>query len=99
MLMLSAAIVKYHNQSVVQIPVEYRNFIIIRSFLGFAGMSAIWVGIKFMPVGITICISSMGNILGPLWGRIFLKEKLTKIDILALFSAFFGVILINDPLG
>ena len=62
-------------------------------------MSVGWMGIRYLPVGIAGCIGSMSSIMGPIWGRIFLKESMSKFDILALLSAFIGIVLINNPFG
>lgn len=50
-----------------------------------------------MPVSIASSIFSMGPILTSVFANIFLKENVTKSDIIALLCAFIGVIMVNNP--
>lgn len=76
---------------------ENRKFLVLRSLCGLAG-----VALNFYAIGhLTIADSSMLNKLSPffvtIFACIFLKEKLTKVQIPALIGAFIASLLIIKP--
>ena len=81
----------------MDVPKNYRSVMIFRAIVGFIGVTGMFASVKYMPVSTASCIFfSM-----PIWATIicylFLKEKLTKLDLLALIFAFLGVVIINNP--
>jgi len=70
-----------------------------RAFIGYFGILGNWGAVKFMPVYMASCIVFTMPIWSSFMAFCLLKESVTKWDILALFFAFAGVLLINDPFG
>jgi drug/metabolite transporter (DMT)-like permease len=52
-----------------------------------------------MPVSTASCIFFTCPIWTAVLALIFLKEKINKYDILQIFSAFVGILIINNPFG
>jgi drug/metabolite transporter (DMT)-like permease len=52
-----------------------------------------------MPVSTASCIFFTCPIWTAVLALIFLKEKINKFDILQIFSAFVGILIINNPFG
>lgn len=70
-----------------------------RAFIGYFGILGNWGAVKFMPVYMASCIVFTVPIWSSFMAFCLLKESVTKLDILALFFTFAGVLLINDPFG
>ena len=51
--------------------------------------------LKFLPSSKATLISSLHPLLVSICGYFFLKESLTKVDVIAVFGAFFGVLIMN----
>ena len=56
-----------------------------------------FTSVKYMPVTMASCIFLTMPIWIALFARLFLNEKLQRIDIISIFSAFIGMFLINNP--
>ena len=85
------------QQDLTNVPEKYRKFIIVRAICGWWGIAAYWSACQYIPVGIATCIDSLKALWLATLASIFLQEKLTKYEILAIFSAFVGVIVMNYP--
>ena len=97
MLLFNYVFARAHDVFVFEIPSKYRNIIVVRSISGFLGIQGWWGSVKYMPVSIANCIMFSMPIWATLMAACYLKEKLTCFDVVAVFSAFAGVLLINIP--
>ena len=74
-----------------------QNFLLARSFLGLAGVSLIFYAISKL----TLADSSIFMRLSPVWvtifAALFLKESISKIQIIALLLAFTGAVFVIKP--
>ena len=97
MMTIILGVTKFYHIYIFDVPKEFRTIMLIRCFLGFTSVMAWWEGMKYIPVSISNCIVSMGQLFSTVWARIFLEEPILKIDIFSILLAFIGVIIINDP--
>ena len=85
------------GQHAIEIPKKYHRLIIVRACVGFGGINGFWGATKFLPTSIAVCLDSLFSVWMTLMARVVLKEKLSYLDIVALFFGFIGILLINDP--
>ena len=81
----------------MDVPPKYRNIIVFRAIIGYFGVQGMWASVNYMPVGTAACIFFTLPIWTALWAFIFIKEKISKFEIVSVFTAFIGVVLINKP--
>lgn len=86
---------KIYGVHVMDVPLEYRNVIVVRGLCGFFGIHGSWASLKYIPLYISNCIFMTGPIWTSFAACMYLKEKVTGWDVLALVFAFIGVIIIN----
>jgi drug/metabolite transporter (DMT)-like permease len=70
---------------------------LLRSFSGFIGYLGLVASVKFMPVSTASCIYFTLPIWAAILAFVFLNEKINRYDILQIFSAFLGIMIINNP--
>ena len=99
MLIANYFFVKSCGVFVMDIPKKFRKIVIIRSIAGFAGIAGIFNGVKYLPVATANCIIMTNPLWTSLMSFAFLKESISKVDVVSIFLAFLGVVLINDPFG
>ena len=73
------------------------TLLFVRGFLGFVGILLFFYSIQTIPLGIAITLNKTSPIFGALFSFLFLKEYITKYQILAMLIAFFGVMFILFP--
>ena len=81
----------------LDVPQKYRKVMLFRATLGFWGMYGAWGAAQYIPLGVLTCIYATNAIWLSIWASCFLGENFTRIDCLALTSAFVGVIILNNP--
>ena len=81
----------------MNVPLKYRNIIVFRALVGYFGIQGLWASVYYMPVGTSACIFFTLPIWSALWAYIFIKEKLQVLDVVSIFFAFAGVVIINRP--
>ena len=82
---------------VFDIPVKYRNIIVFRACIGITGVGGYWAAIQYIPLSVAACIIQTTPIWASILSYFLLKEAISKYQILAMISAFAGVIVVNDP--
>jgi drug/metabolite transporter (DMT)-like permease len=68
-----------------------------RGFLGFVGILLYFYSIQNISLGLAVTLNKTSPLFGALFSFIFLHEKLRKNQILAMFVAFIGVVIIFIP--
>ncbi len=71
----------------------------LRSSLGTIGMVLYFVALEKLPLADTVTINKLSPFFVLLFSWIFLGEKLKKIQIIAICTAFAGVALVANPIG
>ena len=70
---------------------------IFRAIAGFTGVQGMFMSVKYLPVSIAGCIFHTIPIWSALLAYIFINETLQIYDIISIFTAFVGVLIINNP--
>ena len=68
-----------------------------RSVIGIINSIAIYFAVKHMPIGDMTMIASSSTLFVCIYGRIFLKEPILKINLLNIFLVSCGILLITKP--
>ena len=97
MILMNYILVRRAGYHVTDVPSNYRNLVVFRVTTGFMAVQGIWGCVQYIPVSIGHCLYATGPLLVAVFARIWLKERLSKFDIMAIIMAFVGVILINYP--
>ena len=71
----------------------------LRSALGTLGMVTYFLALEKLPLADTVTINKLSPFFVLLFSWIFLGEKLKKIQIIAILTAFAGVALVANPVG
>ena len=77
------------------IPRRLRKVVLTRSIANTFGLFTLVNGQKFIPMGIFQVVFSSNLFTTALMGFCWLKETLTLFEILAMFSAFAGIVIIG----
>ena len=70
---------------------------IARSVVGVINSIAIYFAVKHMPIGDMTMIAASSTVFVCIYGRIFLKEEISKINILNILLVLSGIFLITKP--
>ena len=97
MLPMNYLYARTHGVFVTDVPPKYRKIIITRALVGFFGIGGFWYSLEFLPVSITATIAALGTMFTTIFANIFLKESITKYDIISFILCFLGVLIINMP--
>ena len=97
MLLVNYFFIKNNNAFILDVPRKYHKHMLLRSFCGFIGYLGLVASVKFMPVSTASCIYFTLPIWTAVLAFFFLNEKINKYDVLQIFSAFLGIIIINNP--
>ncbi len=71
----------------------------LRSALGTLGMISYFVALEKLPLADTVTVNKLSPFFVLLFSWIFLGEKLRKIQVVAIATAFIGVALVANPIG
>lgn len=71
----------------------------LRSALGTIGMVLYFVALEKLPLADTVTINKLSPFFVLLFSRMFLGEKLKKVQFIAILTAFSGVVLVANPVG
>ena len=71
-----------------------RIMLLLRWIFGAIGMPIYFIGLKYIPTSFGAIIVNISPIIVAILAFMFLKEKLTKIKVLTVLGAFFGVAII-----
>ena len=97
MLLVNYFFIKNNNAFILDVPRKYHKHMLLRSFCGFIGYLGLVASVKFMPVSTASCIYFTLPIWTAIIAFVFLNEKINKYDVLQIFSAFLGIMIINNP--
>jgi drug/metabolite transporter (DMT)-like permease len=75
------------------------GLLFLRSALGTIGMVLYFVALENLPLANTVTINKLSPFFVLLFSWMFLKERLKKMQIAAIFTAFAGVALVAGPSG
>ena len=81
--------------NIFRVESEGRFWLAIRCLLGVIAMPCFFVGLKYLPSSKATFIRNLQPVMVSIAAFLCLKEKITKADIVAVFGAFAGVILMN----
>lgn len=71
----------------------------LRGFFGMLGVLLYFIATKYLPTAEAAILQKSSPFFVMVFAAIFLKEKVTKIDIISLLIAFVGVAIITKPTG
>ena len=97
MMVFNYTFVRSFGEFVMNVPRKFHKIIVLRACTGFLGMQGIYSSVKYLPVSTASCIVFTIPIWSAVGAFIFLKESLSKYDVLSIIAAFLGVIVINNP--
>ena len=81
------------------IPKNLRTTMFLRALFGFGGFTGLYTSLKLTSLSKASMLFFTNPIITAVYARIFLKEKISYYDWVAIFCAFFGVILLQNPFG
>lgn len=89
--------------AIVKSPMVQRGgrpfLLLFRGLAGFAALMAFFYNIAHIPLGDAMTFSKTSPIFTAIFAWLFLKEKLTPLAWLAVFTGFIGIVLIAKPEG
>lgn len=88
---------KYSRINLLDIPEEKSHYILLRSIFGMFSFSFQFVGIYMLPLSIAVVLYFTQPISASVVNFIFNKETLSKLEIMSIFSAMLGVIILTSP--
>ena len=83
--------------SFIDIPRHLWKWVLLRAVCGFCSTMGLYCAFDFLPLSLATTIYYVQPIFVAISCFIFLGERLAKIEILSIFSAMFGVILLTRP--
>ena len=92
----SLPVVIFFNDKLIH-PWKKISFLLLRGTIGATGMNLNIYAVKHMPLADARVIIFTSPVFTVLLGRIFLKEKVTKFDLMAMVLSLGGVVLIGRP--
>jgi drug/metabolite transporter (DMT)-like permease len=85
------------NVSILDVPRPLFKLLLLRGLFGFMSTMGLYLAIDFLPLSLAITIYYTQPIIVAIVCYLVLGEKLGKLEILSIFSAMFGVILLTYP--
>ena len=79
----------------IEVPKEYRKTMMIRSIAGFIGTQGAFSATKYMPISLSTTINSIYPTILAIIAHFYLGEKISKFDVIAIFTSIAGVSIIN----
>ena len=83
----------------MEVPQDLRVTVLLRAVTGFGGIAGYFTATKLTSLSKATVLYWMNPIFTALYARIFLKETLSCYDWAAIFLAFAGVVLLQNPFG
>eukprot|EP00347_Sterkiella_histriomuscorum_P011479 403372297 len=88
---------KKDKVSVIEIPRRLWKYIVLRAIFGFTSTCSMYIALDYLPLSQTITIYYVQPIFVAIACFVFLGERLAKLEVVSVFSAMFGVILLTQP--
>ncbi|CAI2373296.1 unnamed protein product [Moneuplotes crassus] len=82
---------------IISIPKECRSVLLCRALFGSISLCCLFASMKYTSISKSNILFFTGPLYVPFLSYFFLKEGISKIDILALVMGFSGILLINSP--
>jgi drug/metabolite transporter (DMT)-like permease len=74
-----------------------KKLLIVRGFTGFLALSCFYYGVTHLPLADATLIMYSNPVFTAVLAALFLKESLTRVDILRVVASLVGVVLISQP--
>lgn len=88
---------KSSGHDILNVPVFMYRSIFFRILAGFFSDIFLYLAFNYTTYSKGVCIFFTNTLMIPFFGRCILKEKILKVDILAITVGFIGMILIIQP--
>jgi drug/metabolite transporter (DMT)-like permease len=85
------------KKSIIDIPEHIWKFVLLRALFGFCSSAAFFLAIEYLPLSMAVSLYFTSPILTAIVCYFALGEKLARLEIIGIFSAMFGVILMTSP--
>jgi drug/metabolite transporter (DMT)-like permease len=85
------------NVSFIDVPEHLFKLVFMRGVFGFFSTMGLYIAIDFLPLSLATTIYYTQPIVVAIVCFIFLGERLGKLELISIFSAMFGVILLTQP--
>ncbi|CDW78554.1 ymr253c-like protein [Stylonychia lemnae] len=89
--------VKKDKLSIIEIPRKFWGLIIARAVFGYLSSICLYAALDFMPLSQCITVYYTQPIFVAIACYVILGEKLAKLEMISIFSAMFGVVLLIQP--
>eukprot|EP00347_Sterkiella_histriomuscorum_P011188 403373411 len=89
--------IKKDQKNVIDIPNGTWKFVLLRGIFGFCSATSFFLAIDYLNLSMAVSLYFTSPILTALICYMVLGEKLGKLEIIGIFSAMFGVILLTQP--
>ena len=80
-------------------PTSVRKLVILRGVLGCCSNVCFMFGMALLPLSQGIVLLMTMPLFTAIFGRVFLGERLSSFDSIAMISAFIGIVFLQDPFG
>ena len=94
MILFEYVFIKASGSDHMDVPKELRTTIFCRALTGFIGMSGLFTGIQLTSMSKAVVLFNVNPIFVAIFARIFLGEKISYFDWVAIVLAFFGIVLL-----
>lgn len=88
---------KFCGHSVIDLPSDLRKLAVLRAFFGGIAFMCSFAAVQYIPMSKANVLCCTGTLYIPFLAKYFLGESFKRIDIVALFCGFCGIILMNKP--
>ncbi len=88
---------KKDGVSFIDIPRNLFKLVFLRGVFGFMSTMGLYIAIDYLPLSLAITVYYVQPIIVAIVCFLLLGERLGKLEILSIFSAMFGVILLTNP--
>lgn len=85
------------RKSIIDIPDNLWKYVIMRGLFGFFSATSFFLAIDYLSLSMAVSLYFTSPILTAIICYLVLGEKLAKLEIVGIFSAMFGVILLTQP--
>ena len=85
----------YLGVNILKIKKEARKWVLIRCIMGTTAMPMSFIALKYLPSSKSTFIRNLHPLMVTLIAFLLLKEKINKLDVIAVVGAFLGVVLMN----
>lgn len=83
--------------SIIDVPRHLAKLVFLRGLFGFMSTMGLYIAIDYLPLSLAITVYYIQPIIVAINCFFILGERLGKLEILSIFSAMFGVVLLTQP--